>query len=94
MINPDSINKGDRVVERVQNWIYYQKGHEYNEMHESILGEGTVIAKSQYGVLVKWDPRDRWHKPQEWINFKKFNIQNGFAFYGMKSNSYTIYEKL
>lgn len=85
------INKGDRVVEKAQDWIYYQSGHEYNECKERIRRYGSVIAKSQYGVLVKWDES---FPSKEWINYNKFNTNIGFYFYGMKSNTYTRYEKV
>ena len=91
MIN---INKGDRVGRKLQNWIYYQKGHEYNEMHESVSRIGTVIAKSKYGVLVEWDPNNNVKSYKEWIGFNKFNTRTGNSFYGMTSNTYEIYEKL
>lgn len=84
------INKGDRVVEKAEDWIYYQTGHEYNEHKERIRRYGTVIAKSQYGVLIKWDEG---FTSQEWINYSKFYTNIGFHFYGMKSNTYTRYEK-
>lgn len=85
------INKGDKVVEKAEDWIYYQPGHEYNEHKERIIRYGTVIAKSQYGVLIKWDEG---FIAQEWINYNKFDKNIGYTFYGMKSNTYTRYEKV
>lgn len=90
MIRPDSIQVGDRVVEKAEHWKYYTKDHPYNEHDEKILRHGSVIAKSKYGVLVKWDEG---FIAQNWIEFKKFNVRDGYHFYGMTSNTYYIYEK-
>lgn len=84
-----NVSKGDRVKWSSEEWRYWTPSHRYNE-HKSVpIDEGTVIAISKYGILVKWD--NNWVK-QEWINFNKLNRNLGYNIPGQTSNSYTRYE--
>lgn len=87
----EDINKGDKVVCKLIDWTYYSTDKPYNKREERISKTGTVIAKSKYGVLVKWD---KGIISQEWIQYKNFDRSIGDAAYGFKTNTYTRYEKL
>ena len=84
------INKGDFVIEKKIDWVYWTPEHQHNDVKERIIKKGVVIAKSKFGVLVNWDSGCI---KSEWIQFKDFDRNLGYVIPGMKSNTYTRYEK-
>lgn len=85
------INKGDFVIEKQIDYVYWSIEHQYNKRKDRISRKGVVIAKSKFGVLVDWD---RGYIKHEWIQFKDFDRNLGYVIPGMKSNTYTRYEKI